>query len=243
MTKTTTVAAASAAAASPHAGEGDTIEAARALGTLRAAGWYGEHDCGGVFRWRRDRADGHVLLATDETCGADLTCGAIFVARYPSADAIAVGGYVEEQDFADVGAFARAVASGHVLSEAPKSPDSSAPCACDLCRRRRGCFVVAESDAPMPAGWCEIQRDDSPDFPDALVHRFADDVEAGLWVSPAVRAVSVETGATTVLVEDASGEPVIPAGWRPEDRVRIIVPILDAIDRGILTEDDVEDLA
>jgi len=126
---------------------------------------------------------------------------------------------------------------------APEPPSEPRECACDVCRRRRGCFVVSESDAPMPAGWCEIQRDDSPDFAGHLVHRFADDVEAGLWVSPAVRAVSVETGASTVLVEDASGELVIPASWCQGHRLRIIVPILDAIDRGLLSASEAEDAA
>jgi len=83
-----------------------------AFAVLRAAGWYLDHDCGGVYRWRLDRADGRVLLATDETCGADLSCGAIFVATYPSEAAIETADYGAEADFADVAALAFAVALG-----------------------------------------------------------------------------------------------------------------------------------
>jgi len=88
----------------------DATEAA--LDVLRAAGWYCEHDCGGVYRWRLDRADGRVLLATDDACGADLSCGPIFVGIYPSEAAIETADYGAEADFADVAAFAFAVALG-----------------------------------------------------------------------------------------------------------------------------------
>lgn len=140
---------------------------------------------------------------------------------------------------AELAVDAIAVAGSRASVDEPRGePAPSAPCACDICRRRRGCFVISESDAPMPAGWCEVQRDDSPDWEDHLVHRFADDIEAALWVSPAARAVSVETGASTPLVEDADGDLVIPAVWCcSTHRLRIIVPILDAIDRGLLEED------
>jgi len=83
-----------------------------ALGVLRTAGWYREHDCGGVYRWRRDRADGRVLLATDETCGPDLSCGAVFVGVYTSEAAIERSDYLDGTGFADLSAFAFAVALG-----------------------------------------------------------------------------------------------------------------------------------
>ncbi|MGE0789770.1 MAG: hypothetical protein AB7S26_29120 [Sandaracinaceae bacterium] len=83
-----------------------------ALATLRAAGWYCEHDCGGVYRWRFDHADGGVALATDETCGPDLSCGAIFVGVYASDAAIATADYREGTDYADVAAFVDTVARG-----------------------------------------------------------------------------------------------------------------------------------
>jgi len=117
--------------------------------------------------------------------------------------------------------------------ETPEHSEADHECACEACRHRRGCFVASGSDAALPDGWSEIQRDDSPDHEPHLVHFFAGDVEAARWVSAAARAVSVETGETIRLTEDAGGAPCVPHAWCPGHRVRLIVPTLDAIDRGL----------
>lgn len=124
-----------------------------------------------------------------------------------------------------------------VVPPAPPVPDAADgevddDCACWLCQRRRGCFVAADSDAPVPDGWCEVQRDDSPDHEHA--HFFDSDTAAAAWVSRAARAVSVETGETIALHVDEDGEAVVPAWWCVGHSVRLIVPELDAIDRGLL---------
>jgi len=118
----------------------------------------------------------------------------------------------------------------------PEHSETHPECACEHCRRLRGCFVVTASDAPLPDGWSEVQRDDSPDYAPRLVHFFVGDVEAARWVSPSARAVSVETGETVRLIKDASGAPYIPAAWCVGHRVRLIVPTLDAIDRGLVED-------
>ncbi|HHH30584.1 MAG TPA: hypothetical protein ENK57_19890 [Polyangiaceae bacterium] len=109
-------------------------------------------------------------------------------------------------------------------------PEHDASCACEACRRRRGCFIVAERDPYLPDGWVEIQRDDSPDHEPHLVHVFSCDNDAAHWVSPAARAFSAETGETIQLTQDSA----VPAKWCPGHPVRLIVPTLDAIDRGLI---------
>lgn len=106
----------------------------------------------------------------------------------------------------------------------------------DLQRRRNGCFTT-ESDAVVPPGWVEVQCDDHPDFLPEEVHRFDEDLDAGLWVSLAARFVNVDTGETVSPEVTPDGVPQFPSDlWRGVS-VRVIVPIIDAIERGVATSD------
>jgi hypothetical protein len=107
-------------------------------------------------------------------------------------------------------------------------------CRCDLCRKRRGCFVVRAPDFDPPPGWVELQKDDSPDYPDELVEVFESDDQATRWFSSAARIFVPDAETPFSAPIDA---PIFDGDTAPAGRWRVIVPILEALDAGLLGED------